>query len=223
MSAPKKIDDLERLLKMKQGELKVVDADYVPAFFQHSSPDRLVAEKNASFDDFIEMLADIISKTMKKDNVEFKPDEGIRLRVDQSEDIDHPYIFFKLVSCDPMMEIKPRIREMGVKGMEGPNVKSSRTAEISGQWFHVRVQFDIFAKGYKEATKVMNIFEDVVYTYTAHFMRKGVKGIRFVRRLTDSNYDEYRQKCSVRSFQYDVDVEKLFSRFDTEIQGVLIR
>ena len=186
--------------------------------------ERLTSEASASIDDFIMMLSKVCSKVMKKMKVELKPDEGARPKVDQKEPIDHPYIYFKILHSQPEREIKPRIRqECADLQIEDKEEELLVPRDIWGQIFHYSIQFDIFAGGYTQVTEVMKIFEDTIFTYTAYFKRKGVKDIRFSRRITDSNLDIYRQNCSVRSLQYDVDIEKLFTRFETTIGDIVVR
>lgn len=214
------------------------DAEQLEAFLQkkasvnnniatsitRDNPDRLVADRSASIDDFIIMLSKLVSKALKKSEIEFLPDEGIRLQADQVERLEHPYIFFKIIRCQPQKELKPRIREDDITPRHFDDDEAERRPrEIWGQLFTYLIQFDILASGYKEATKVMNDVEDLIFTYTAFFKRNGVKDIRFTRRETDSNLDMYRQKCSVRSIQYTIDIEKLFSRFDPEIGNIDVR
>lgn len=188
------------------------------------TPERLTSEANASIDDFILMLSKVCKKVMKKMNVELKPDEGARPKVDQAESIDHPYIFFTITSCQPVKELKPRIRQDAVDlAIKDEEEELLQPRDIWGQLLRYSIQFNIFAEGYNEVTEVMKIFEDIIFSYTAYFKRKGVKDIRFLRRITDSNFDLYRQKCSVRSLQYDVDIEKLFTRFETTIGDITVR
>lgn len=188
------------------------------------TPARLTAEKNASIDDFIEMLAMVCSKVLKKKKVSFQPDEGARLKLDQVEKISNPYILFKIISCRTVKEIKPRIRQDNIDiQINDKNEELMCPRDIWGQQLSYVVQFDIFADGYKDATEVMKNFEDIVFTYTAYFKRQGVKDIRFLSRLTDSNLDQYRQKSSIRSLQYVIDIEKLLTRFETIIEDVSVR
>jgi hypothetical protein len=188
------------------------------------TPERLTSEENASIDDFILMLSKVCKKVMKKMNVELRPDEGVRLRVDQTESIDHPYIFFTITHCQPVKELKPRIRQDAVDlAIKNEEEELLQPRDIWGQLLRYSIQFNIFAGGYNEVTEVMKIFEDIIFSYTAYFKRKGVKDIRFLRRITDTNFDLYRQKCSVRSLQYDVDIEKLFTRFETTIGDITVR
>jgi hypothetical protein len=192
---------------------------------EHKTPDRLTSEGSADIDSFIEMLSRICTKVMKKMGVEFCPDEGARLKIDQIKSVDHPYILFKILDSSPVKELKPRIREEYVAKDTG-NDKDEEfliPRDIWGQLFRYRIQFDIFADGYKQAVEVMKIFEDIVFSYIAYFKRQGVKDVRFLRRTTDSNLDIFRQKCSVRSLQYDVDIEKLFTRYETTIGDIVVR
>ena len=211
-------DELEDLLR-KRNEASRPKAQYKLNIPVSASP-RLVADKTASLDDLMEMLSGLVAKIMKKEKVEFKPDEGVRLTVDQAEKLDHPYIFFKIISCDPFKEIKPRIRECIKEDIYDKNAE--RPGEIYGQLFKCTVQFDILARDYKEAKAVMNMFEDVVFSYTAYLKKNGVAEILFTRRLTDRNLDVYRQKCSVRSLQYYVEIEKLFTFFEGAVSDVAV-
>ena len=211
-------DEFQLMLEMKKSGA-VSDESKL----YHPKNERLVSEKSASIDDFITMLASLVAKKkeMKKLKVSLEPDEGIRLRVDQAEKLEHPYIFYRIISCSHKQgwEIKPRLRQTGfIEKMDGNNKTTGRTGEVWGQIFDYIVQFDILASDYKTVTEVMNIFEDMLFTYAAHFMLEGVKGIRFSSRLTDSNLDAYRQKCSVRSLVYNIDIEKLTARYDLDIQ-----
>ena len=166
--------------------------------------ERLTSEKSATIDDFIVMLSTLVTKALKKQDVEFKPDEGVRLQADQVEELKHPYIFFKIVSCSPTMEITPRVREVGLRENLTPppnNKISQRFKDEYGQWFDYEVQFDILAPGYEQAQRTMIDLEDIIFTYTNHFMKNGVKKILFSGRFTDRNLDQYRHKCSVRSLR----------------------
>ena len=212
------INEFEQLLRRRDA-----NPDYhVVERINKLPPERLVADKSASIDDFIIMLSKIICKVMKKQKVEFKPDEGARLTVDQAEKLDHPYIMFRILDSHPRLEIKPRVRETPLKGLDGQEKEFRRTGDIWGQFFTCEVQFDILATSYQEATETMDTFIDTVFTYTAHFKKNGVKDIRFSRRFTDSNLDIYRQKCSIRSIQYTIEIEKLFTRFYMDIEGINI-
>lgn len=210
------IDEFERLLKNRDGDINHHVVDEI----KQSQPERLVAERSASIDDFILMLSKIVCKVMKKQKVEFKPDEGIRLTADQAEALDHPFITFRILDSYPKLELKPRIRQFGLKGIDGQDKEKRRSGEIWGQVFSYTVQFDILAGSYQETTDIMNNFKDVIFTYTAHFKKNGVKDIRFARRLTDSNLDIYRQKSSVRSLQYNLEIEELYTRLNANIEGI---
>ena len=208
-------DDLETLLKAKEAS----NYNIVETIKEQKVP-RLVADKSASLDDMMVMISELVSKTMKKQKVEFKPDEGVRLSVDQAEKLEHPYIFYKILNCDPLKELKPRVRESILE--RDIDEKDARPGEVYGQLFRCNVQFDILGRDYKEVQAVMNSFEDLIFSYTAYLKRNGVAEIIFTRRLTDSNLDLYRQKCSVRSIQYYVEIEKLFTFYQTEISDITV-
>ena len=143
-------NEFERLLRLKNASFE----NAVNSLEKEPEPVRTRADANASVDDFIVMLARIVSKVMKKQKVEFKPDEGAPLKVDQSEDIDHPYITFRIIECDKTQEIKPRIRESGYLESSGKaGDYTRRQGDIFGQLFHLIVQFDIFADSYTTANE----------------------------------------------------------------------
>ena len=101
------ISDFERLLRRRDAD---VDRNIVDRI-DKQVPKRLVADKNASIDDFILMLSKIVSKVMKKQKVEFKPDEGIRLTADQAERLDHPYVTFRILDSHPRLVHTARVRD----------------------------------------------------------------------------------------------------------------
>ena len=68
----------------------------------------------------------------------------------------------------------------------------------------------------------MTTLEDTIFTYTGYFKSKGVAELIFKRHFTDKNYDRYRQWLSVRSLQYDIEIEKLITVFDTTIEEISI-
>ena len=51
----------------------------------------LKARGNASLDDFIEMVSEMVSKSLKKDNVVFLPDEGAVIK-DPQKKLEQPTI-----------------------------------------------------------------------------------------------------------------------------------
>lgn len=212
--------DLEYLLREKEKvNFNILNEE------PEKKKERLTSDKSATIDDFIVMLSTLVTKALKKQKVEFKPDEGIRLQVDQVEKLEHPYIFFKITSCSPTMEITPRVREVGLRESlpNSPNNKiSQRFKDEYGQWFDYEVQFDILAPGYESAQKTMTDLEDIIFTYMNHFMKNGVKNIYFMGRYTDRNLDQYRQKCSVRSLKYNVKIDKVFNRYHTEIENIAV-
>lgn len=71
--------------------------------------DKQQADKNCDLDDLFAMINKIVVKALKKDNVEFNPDEGARFVVDQQVPVNHPIIQFDVISYEPKLEKKPRV------------------------------------------------------------------------------------------------------------------
>ena len=216
--------DLERLLQQSQdnqmGLMTEAQAEELKER-RRKEPPPLKANKSASLQDFIKMVAKIVGIALKNRNVEFVPDEGKRIIVDPNEEITHPYITYKVISRTPKDELKPREREH----LLSENVHKDgegRQGRVYGQKFKCYVQFNIIASEYSEADEVMNIFEDLILSYAHYFKRNGVAEILFEKHFTDENFDVYRQSVSVRSLQYYVEVEKLTVVFDSEIKDVQI-
>lgn len=216
MSA-KTILTLEELLLRKKAE---AISDPGIASISTEKADRLRSDQGATVDSFIEMISMLVGKTMRKENVEFVPDEGARLSVDQCKEIDHPYILFDVIERRLMQELKPRVREL--VGVEPPLDKDGRPGAIFGQKFTCIIQFDVFACDYKTANKVMNDFERLIFKFTSYFKKNGVSEVLFQRQMTDRNLDIYRQSASIRSLQYRVDFETLFVLFASENVAVLM-
>lgn len=175
----------------------------------------LKANNSASFEDFIEMVNRIVTKVLKKYHVTFSPDEGDKIAVTDTDKLDNPHIQFSLIDRVPSNAsyTKPKVRETfshddGRKGM------------IYAQIFNYTVQFDILASDYSTANKVMNLFEDALFKYTAYFKENGISEFYFLRQFTDANLDMYRNTVSVRSLQYMVAVERIRTVYDTTIAEI---
>ena len=69
----------------------------------------------------------------------------------------------------------------------------------------------------------MNTFEELIYAYTHYFKKNGVAEVLFEKHLTDKNFDVFRQRMSVRNLQYYVEVEKLYTVFDSEFKEIQIK
>lgn len=189
-------------------------------FMPNNKP--LKADKSATLFDFIQMVGKVVSRAMKEDGVEFLLDEGKRIPQDPKMQMDHPYITYKVKSRTPKNEIKPRERESFIKE-DTFSQTDARQGRIYGQKFVCEVQFNIIASEYTQADRVMNIFEDLIFSYTHYFKKNGVSELFFQKHLTDTDYDIYRQDISVRNLVYYVEVEKLYVMFDSEIDGVFVK
>ena len=216
----REISELELLLQGKEQEQnRLVDR------IQHDvPPERTKAEKSCTVDEFIEMIGQVVSKTLgKKYGAEFRPNEGERIKLDPEHPIDHPYITYKIVNMQPDGELKPRLREsIYEKVKDARDKEMARPGHIWGQKFSCTVQFDIIAGDYKGVAEVINAFEELMFNYSAYFKRNGVQELLYGRRFTDSDLDMYRQSTSARTVQYNLKIERLYSEFVTEIDGVTI-
>jgi hypothetical protein len=184
--------------------------------------DKQQADKNCDLDDLFAMINKLVVKALKKDNVEFNPDEGARFVVDQQVPINHPIIQFDVISYEPKLELKPRVINQFVEESDDKNDRWKRHGQVWSQRFKCVIQFNIIGSDYITANKVMRDFEELMFRYSGYFKQQGVAEIVFKSRFSDKNYDYYRQNLSVRSLQYYVEIERNYVSYDTDISGVLI-
>lgn len=184
--------------------------------------DKQQADKNCDLDDLFTMINKLVVKALKKDNVEFNPDEGARFVVDQQVPINHPIIQFDVISYEPKLELKPRIINQFIEESDDKNDRWKRHGQVWSQRFKCVIQFNIIGSDYITANKVMRDFEELMFRYAGYFKQQGVAEIVFKSRFSDKNYDYYRQNLSVRSLQYYVEIERNYVSYDTDISGVLI-
>lgn len=184
--------------------------------------DKQQADKNCDLDDLFAMINKLVVKALKKDNVEFNPDEGARFVVDQQVPINHPIIQFDVISYEPKLELKPRVINQFIEESDDRNDRWKRHGQVWSQRFKCVIQFNIIGSDYITANKVMRDFEELMFRYSGYFKQQGVAEIVFKSRFSDKNYDYYRQNLSVRSLQYYVEIERNYVSYDTDISGVLI-
>lgn len=184
---------------------------------QNKTPNILKASKHASLEDFISMVAEVLRKTLDKHNAVFIPDEGAIID-DPHEKLEQPHILYQIVSRTPKKELKPRYIETIIEKID--DHENRRHGENWSQRQECLVQFDVVACDYATANKVMNIFEDTMFTYAGYFKNNGIAELYFKKYFTDKNLDKYRQWLSVRSIQYYVEIEKLITIFDTTIEDI---
>jgi len=184
--------------------------------------DKQQADKNCDLDDLFAMINKLVVKALKKDNVEFNPDEGARFVVDQQVPINHPIIQFDVISYEPKLELKPRVINQFIEESDDKNDRWKRHGQVWSQRFKCVIQFNIIGSDYITANKVMRDFEELMFRYAGYFKQQGVAEIVFKSRFSDKNYDYYRQNLSVRSLQYYVEIERNYVSYDTDISGVLI-
>lgn len=184
--------------------------------------DKQQADKNCDLDGLFAMINKLVVKALKKDNVEFNPDEGARFVVDQQVPINHPIIQFDVISYEPKLELKPRVINQFIEESDDKNDRWKRHGQVWSQRFKCVIQFNIIGSDYITANKVMRDFEELMFRYSGYFKQQGVAEIVFKSRFSDKNYDYYRQNLSVRSLQYYVEIERNYVSYDTDISGVLI-
>lgn len=211
-----RVDDLESLLVQRSAQNFHVANEVANV----NNSQYLQARKSASLTDFINMVAMLVSKGMKKQKVIFSPDEGDRPKVDQAVQINEPHIYYDVISRVPKKELKPRERQ---EILECHNDKNNiRQGRVFGQKFECVVQFNIMSSDYKSADEVMKVFEELIFKYTSYLKENGVAELLFKQQMTDRGLDIYRQSLSVRSLQYYVEVEQLHAVFDeSEIEGII--
>lgn len=210
------IGSLESLLQIQRDGEHIIDEVHY-----NGLPGFLKATKSATLDDFIDMVGKLVTKSMKKQKVEFVPDEGARLELEPNIPLDHPYILFNVISRTPLSELKPRAREDIIERTDGDDA-NARQGMVWGQRQQVIMQFHVLASDYRQANQVMNSLEELIFRYTAYLKRNGVAEILFQQQCTDRNMDYYRQSASVRTLQYRVDVEKLFVQFESDLEDAII-
>lgn len=177
------------------------------------------ADKGASLDDFLAMVKKIVTKTMKKDGVVFIPDDATKDLFDPQKDLEHPFIFYTLISRAPRSnELKPKVRQDIYERNSDGSI--ARQGTIFAQIMDCEIQFNIVASDYSTANKVMNAFEGAMLNCTGYFKQNGVSELLFKKQYTDSNLDIYRQKMSVRSLVYHVVIENIHLAFDTTIAEI---
>lgn len=207
---------MERKLPMDRRALAVTDPE--ENFPESLKSPPLKARKNATLDDFINMVSEIVAKTMNPYKVTFIPDEGAIIH-DPTKKLENPVILYKVVSRVPKKELKARFNESMVEKMDSVTGRT-RTAHNWSQRQNCIVQFDVLASDYTTANAVMNTFEDTVQTYAGYFKSNGVAELLFEKYFTDENLSTYRQNLSVRSIQYFVEIEKLYTVFDTNVDVI---
>lgn len=177
--------------------------------------ERLRAKKSISFDEFIETLTKLVEKAFVEDGVKMSPDEGAMIK-DREQQINHPYIFFKIVSAFPQKNLKPHLVEEKIRKPETKDdmypVRDNVEEEAIETWrhpFEYTIQFDIFAADYRTANRVLNEFESLMIDYTGYLKENGVRELLYKDRLTDDTMVEFRERYSIRTVRYTLLIDKM--------------
>lgn len=208
------------LQQIKQKKNSLLVAQNRSAMRPRKRVDRLRSDRNISFDEFISILVELVEKAFREDGTKMSPDEGAIIN-DREKEINHPYIFFKIVDGVPENELKPRIMEDRIRRAKSqqdyiPDDKypvekniEEEGIEVYRHAFRYTIQFDIFATSYSQANDVLNEFETLMVDYTGYLKQNGVTELLFKERLTDASYSQYREKYSVRSVRYTLKIDKI--------------
>lgn len=176
------------------------------------------AKANISFYDFIEKLALIVENEFEKEKLQFIPDSEVYKRIEDPDfSIKDPLITFKVISrtLPPKSNYKPIVREEITMNNSG--------AEIDAMRFNNEIQFNIFASTYKEANKIMEKFEYIMYAYASFLKGQGVVEYHFLRQENDSEYNLFREKANILSIVYYVQTERQMVIAKQKIQNVIMK
>ena len=144
--------------------------------------DRLRADSSISFDEFIALLVELVEKAFREDNVKMSPDEGVTIN-DRDQEINHPYIFFKIISGVPAKDLKPRLMETTIRRAPGnPDYRPDDKYPV----------------------------KELMVDYTGYLKMRGVSELLYDQRLTDESYVMYREKYSIRSVRYTLNIDKMY-------------
>jgi hypothetical protein len=170
------------------------------------------ADGNAGLEDLIEMIAELVARSskMKQLNVKFEADEGAKITSDPSYILNHPFIMYSLLYRRPYKNLKPNFRESFSRDTD----KGRQVGSLYAQKMECVVQFDIVACDYKTVNNVMNYFENLMLEGTAYFKSKGVIEVIFQQQLTDKSLENLRDRTSIRSLQYYIIIEKMYTTYD---------
>jgi hypothetical protein len=158
------------------------------------------------------MIAELVARSskMKQLNVKFEADEGAKITSDPSYILNHPFIMYSLLYRRPYKNLKPNFRESFSRDTD----KGRQVGSLYAQKMECVVQFDIVACDYKTVNNVMNYFENLMLEGTAYFKSKGVIEVIFQQQLTDKSLENLRDRTSIRSLQYYIIIEKMYTTYD---------
>lgn len=216
------MQDFESLLRQQEENKNHNVTNDLPSSIEKMPKKRLQADNAVDIDGAILLISKIVTKALKKYNVEFVPDEGQRIIYDHNIKIDHPYIFYQILENRPTKELKPRVRKITTEDRAPYDESMARQGSVYGIRLRGQIQFNIIACDYLQATEVMKAFEEVLFNYTSYFKRNGVAEFIFMNRFTDRNYDVYRQSVSVRSLQYMIETERNYAEFGSDMSDINI-
>lgn len=162
--------------------------------------DRLKLEGSCTYMQFINYIDKII-KLINENN-----DEKIYFTSNNGDinpqNTKIPSILYSINSREPE-EIRPRIRQT----VQDKNNKNNYL-NIYGQRFRYYIDFNIVSDTYDGAERIMEMFEDIMATYSGFFMSKGVADIRFVKQTSDKIISTP-EKYFIKTLTYSIVLERI--------------
>lgn len=179
----------------------------------------LLANKNASYKDFLDMVSKLVVEDLKDKEVQFMhDDDAIRLinKHKRNETVENSIISYKLLRRSKISENKPRVRR------EISEKAENRLGMLYGQQFNYMVNFKVYSTNTMEADEVLDRFEDIMQQYLHYLKKNGVQEIMFDEQEEDKNVIIQDEIFSIRSITYRVQIDKMTVIFNGKIDETFI-
>jgi len=211
-------NQLETLLAEHDNITSYIPTKVETKKYRGQAVDMQTAAGSASLQDFIAMVGLIVEYAMDDYNVEFLSDDNDYFSTDDNNrSLNNPMIMHKVLKRVPKNEFKPIVRE---EVIQKDDSGVERLGTMYGMRFDCKVQFNILASEHEVANQVMERFEDLMISYAGYIKNQGVAEFYFIDQYTDSYYKTLREKLSVRSLVYYVEIEKLLVIFNEKIKDI---
>lgn len=164
---------------------------------------RSLADDNCDLDGFTDLIHDLLNRV-------WGPNWGIFTSESPTgndpEVSPTPHITYNLLRREPADKKslkRKQFKTFADKDNPGHNITLYR------QWFDCAMEFVVYTKTNKEATRVAQRFEEFMETYTGYFKQKGVSEIVFNSEEGPSVSSESRQDIPHRTVRYFVRIERI--------------
>lgn len=204
--------DIEYLLKEKEESI-------LNKGIKTNEDNILLANKNASYKDFLDMVSKLVVEDLKDKEVQFMhDDDAIRLinKHKRNETVENSIISYKLLRRSKISENKPRVRR------EISEKAENRLGMLYGQQFNYMVNFKVYSTNTMEADEVLDRFEDIMQQYLHYLKKNGVQEIMFDEQEEDKNVIIQDEIFSIRSITYRVQIDKMTVIFNGKIDETFI-